>query len=97
MGASRRQRPFILVLLPILHSVIEGLKYAPAWFGALIVVSLQTVYLSPPVAMSASDLKAVVPQWPPQSLLMRMESDKHAKCRRRRSASAALPLPAGGF
>jgi hypothetical protein len=33
------------------------------WFGALVAVTLQTAYLSPPVAMSAYYLKQVVKEW----------------------------------
>jgi tripartite ATP-independent transporter DctM subunit len=53
----------ILVFLPILYPVIDGLKFDPIWFGTLVAVNLQTAYLSPPVAMSAYYLKQVVPQW----------------------------------
>ena len=40
-----------------------ALKYDLIWFGALVAVNLQTAFLSPPVAMSAYYLKAVVPDW----------------------------------
>ena len=55
----------VLVFLPIFYPVIDALKpalgqslgIAPdmvlVWFGALIAVTLQTAFLSPPVAMSA--------------------------------------------
>ena len=33
------------------------------WFGAVVAVTLQTAYLSPPVAMSAYYLKQVVKEW----------------------------------
>ena len=33
------------------------------WFGALVAVTLQTAFLSPPVAMSAYYLKQVVKDW----------------------------------
>jgi hypothetical protein len=33
------------------------------WFGALVAVTMQTAYLSPPVAMSAYYLKQVVREW----------------------------------
>src|SRR5204863_9801093 len=33
------------------------------WFGALVAVTMQTAYLSPPVAMSAYYLKQVVKEW----------------------------------
>jgi hypothetical protein len=33
------------------------------WFGALVAVTLQTAFLSPPVAMSAYYLRSVVKDW----------------------------------
>ena len=65
----------ILVFLPIFYPVMVGLKeplavtmgIAPdmvmVWFGALVAVTLQTAFLSPPVAMSAYYLKQVVKEW----------------------------------
>ena len=65
----------ILVFLPIFYPVVEALRpsvsqslgIAPdmfmVWFGALVAVTLQTAYLSPPVAMSAYYLKQVVKDW----------------------------------
>jgi tripartite ATP-independent transporter DctM subunit len=65
----------ILVFLPIFYPVMEGLKanlavdlgIAPdmlmVWFGTVVAVTLQTAYLSPPVAMSAYYLKQVVKEW----------------------------------
>ena len=65
----------ILVFLPIFYPVIEALRPSVSqtlgippdmfmiWFGALIAVTLQTAYLSPPVAMSAYYLKQVVKEW----------------------------------
>jgi tripartite ATP-independent transporter DctM subunit len=65
----------ILVFLPIFYPVIEALRpsvsqtlgIAPdmfmIWFGAVVAVTLQTAYLSPPVAMSAYYLKQVVKDW----------------------------------
>jgi tripartite ATP-independent transporter DctM subunit len=65
----------ILVFLPIFYPVMEGLKPALAasldipvdmlmiWFGTVVAVTLQTAYLSPPVAMSAYYLKQVVREW----------------------------------
>jgi TRAP-type mannitol/chloroaromatic compound transport system permease large subunit len=40
-----------------------ALKFDLVWFGILTAVNLQTAFLSPPVAMSAYYLKAVVPEW----------------------------------
>jgi tripartite ATP-independent transporter DctM subunit len=53
----------ILVFLPIFYPVVAALKFDLIWFGALVAVTLQTAFLSPPVAMSAYYLKQVVKEW----------------------------------
>jgi TRAP-type mannitol/chloroaromatic compound transport system permease large subunit len=65
----------VLVFLPIFYPVVDALRPALSqqmgippdlfmvWFGALVAVTLQTAYLSPPVAMSAYYLKQVVKEW----------------------------------
>jgi len=53
----------VLVFLPIFYPVIAALKFDMIWFGALVAVTLQTAFLSPPVAMSAYYLKQVVKEW----------------------------------
>jgi tripartite ATP-independent transporter DctM subunit len=53
----------ILVFLPIFAPVVQALNYDLVWFGTLVAVTMQTAFLSPPVAMSAYYLKQVVPQW----------------------------------
>ena len=53
----------ILVFLPIFYPVVAALKFDMIWFGALVAVTLQTAFLSPPVAMSAYYLKQVVREW----------------------------------
>jgi tripartite ATP-independent transporter DctM subunit len=65
----------ILVFLPIFYPVMDALKPAlgvamgipvdmvMVWFGALVAVTLQTAFLSPPVAMSAYYLRQVVKEW----------------------------------
>jgi tripartite ATP-independent transporter DctM subunit len=53
----------VLVFLPIFAPVVQALNYDLIWFGALVAVTMQTAFLSPPVAMSAYYLKQVVPQW----------------------------------
>jgi tripartite ATP-independent transporter DctM subunit len=65
----------ILVFLPIFFPVVEALRPSVSqtlgippdmfmiWFGAVVAVTLQTAYLSPPVAMSAYYLKQVVKDW----------------------------------
>ncbi len=53
----------ILVFLPIFYPVVKALDIDLVWFGALTAVTLQTAFLSPPVAMSAYYLKQVVKDW----------------------------------
>jgi tripartite ATP-independent transporter DctM subunit len=65
----------ILVFLPIFYPVVDALKPSLSqslgvppdlfmvWFGSLVAVTMQTAYLSPPVAMSAYYLKQVVKEW----------------------------------
>jgi tripartite ATP-independent transporter DctM subunit len=53
----------IYLFLPIFMPLVIALKFDLVWFGVLTAVNLQTAFLSPPVAMSAYYLKAVVPQW----------------------------------
>jgi tripartite ATP-independent transporter DctM subunit len=53
----------VFIFLPIFIPVVQALKFDLVWFTALVAVNLQTAYLSPPVAMSAYYLKAVVPSW----------------------------------
>ena len=65
----------ILVFLPIFYPGVDALKPSLSqsvgippdlfmvWFGALVAVTMQTAYLSPPVAMSAYYLKQVVKEW----------------------------------
>jgi tripartite ATP-independent transporter DctM subunit len=53
----------IYLFLPLFLPVIIAMKFDMVWFGVLTAVNLQTAFLSPPVAMSAYYLKAVVPEW----------------------------------
>jgi TRAP-type mannitol/chloroaromatic compound transport system permease large subunit len=54
----------VLVFVPIFYPVVAALGIDLVWFGALVAVTLQTAFLSPPVAMSGYYLKQVVPDWP---------------------------------
>jgi TRAP-type mannitol/chloroaromatic compound transport system permease large subunit len=51
------------VFLPIFYPVVKAMNIDLVWFGALTAVTLQTAFLSPPVAMSAYYLKQVVKDW----------------------------------
>jgi tripartite ATP-independent transporter DctM subunit len=53
----------VLVFIPIFYPIVEALKVDMVWFGAVVAVTLQTAFLSPPVAMSAYYIKQVVKEW----------------------------------
>ncbi len=55
--------PIVLIIVPILIPVLDKMGINLTWFGILVAVNLQTAWLSPPVALSAYFLKAVVPEW----------------------------------
>lgn len=55
--------PIVVIILPIFLPLVKELGYDLVWFGTLVAVSLQTAWLSPPVALSAYFLKGVVPDW----------------------------------
>jgi tripartite ATP-independent transporter DctM subunit len=53
----------VLVFVPIFYPVVAAMKTDMVWFGTLVAVTLQTAFLSPPVAMSAYYLRQVVRAW----------------------------------
>ena len=55
--------PIVLIVLPIVLPIVIAAKIDLIWFCTLVAVTLQTAWLSPPVALSAYFLKGVVPQW----------------------------------
>jgi TRAP-type mannitol/chloroaromatic compound transport system permease large subunit len=62
----------IYLFLPIFMPLVLALKFDLVWFGTLVAVDLQTAFLSPPVAMSAYSLKAVVPEWDLKTIYLGM-------------------------
>jgi tripartite ATP-independent transporter DctM subunit len=55
--------PIVLIVVPFLLPLVSKLGFDLTWFGIIVAVTLQTAWLSPPVALSAYFLKGVVPQW----------------------------------
>ncbi len=55
--------PIVLIILPVLLPMVNHVGYDLTWFSILVAVTLQTAWLSPPVALSAYFLKGVVPDW----------------------------------
>jgi tripartite ATP-independent transporter DctM subunit len=55
--------PIVVIIVPIFLPLLTALNVDMLWFSILVAVTLQTCWLSPPVALSAYYLKAVVPNW----------------------------------
>jgi tripartite ATP-independent transporter DctM subunit len=55
--------PIVVIIVPIFLPLLLAMKVDMVWFSILLAVTLQTCWLSPPVALSAYYLKGVMPQW----------------------------------
>ncbi|MBM3358771.1 MAG: TRAP transporter large permease subunit [Betaproteobacteria bacterium] len=55
--------PIVVVIVPIFLPTLIELKTNMIWFSILLAVTLQTCWLSPPVALSAYYLKGIMPEW----------------------------------
>jgi tripartite ATP-independent transporter DctM subunit len=63
LGGPLEWIPIVLVVVPIVLPAIKQMGIDPLWFCILVAVTLQSAWLSPPLALSAVFLKGVVPQW----------------------------------
>ena len=55
--------PIVVVIVPIFLPILNGLQVDMIWFGIVLAVTLQSCWISPPVALSAYYLKAIMPEW----------------------------------
>ena len=55
--------PIVVIIVPIFMPILLAMKVDMVWFSILLAVTLQTCWLSPPVALSAYYLKGVMPEW----------------------------------
>jgi tripartite ATP-independent transporter DctM subunit len=55
--------PIVVIIVPIFMPVLQTMKVDMVWFSILLAVTLQTCWLSPPVALSAYYLKGIMPKW----------------------------------
>jgi TRAP-type mannitol/chloroaromatic compound transport system permease large subunit len=55
--------PIVVVIIPMFMPILISLKVDKVWFAILVAVTLQSCWLSPPVALSAYYLKGVIPEW----------------------------------
>ncbi len=51
----------VLICLPIFMPIVSALKVDPVWFAILMIVTIQTSYLTPPMAPSIFYLKSIAP------------------------------------
>jgi TRAP-type mannitol/chloroaromatic compound transport system permease large subunit len=63
LGGPLEWIPIVLVMVPIVLPVVKQMGIDLLWFCILVAVTLQSAWLSPPLALSAVFLKGVVPQW----------------------------------
>jgi tripartite ATP-independent transporter DctM subunit len=64
--------PIVVIIVPVFMPILEVLKVDMVWFCIVLAVMLQTCWLSPPVALSAYYLKAVMPRWELKDIYMGM-------------------------
>ena len=55
--------PIVVIIIPIFLPLLHALDINMIWFSILVAVTLQTCWLSPPVALSAYYVKGVMPSW----------------------------------
>jgi tripartite ATP-independent transporter DctM subunit len=55
--------PIVVIIVPIFMPILQAMKVDRVWFSILLAVTLQTCWLSPPVALSAYYLKGIMPKW----------------------------------
>ncbi len=63
LGGPLEWIPVVLVIVPILLPVVKQMGIDMLWFSILVAVTLQSSWLTPPMALSSYFLKGVVPQW----------------------------------
>ncbi|GAB3677781.1 TRAP transporter large permease [Salinisphaera aquimarina] len=63
LGSPLEWIPIVLVVVPIFMPTVTHMGVDPLWFAILVAVTLQTSWLTPPMALSSYFLKGVVPSW----------------------------------
>ena len=72
LGGPLEWIPIVLVVVPIVLPVVKQVGFDPLWFAILVAVTLQSSWLTPPMALSSYFLKGVVPQWKMTDIYMGM-------------------------
>jgi TRAP-type mannitol/chloroaromatic compound transport system permease large subunit len=52
----------VLICMPIFTPIVRDIGLDPIWFGIMVVIVIQTSYLTPPVAPSIYYLRAIAPK-----------------------------------
>lgn len=63
MGWAMEWIPIVLIFVPLMLPVVEAMHFDKLWFALVVAVTLQTSWLSPPVALSAYFIKGSIPHW----------------------------------
>lgn len=63
LGWAMEWVPIVLIVLPILMPTVDALGINPLWFAIIYAMTLQTSWLSPPVALSCYFIKGCIPTW----------------------------------
>jgi tripartite ATP-independent transporter DctM subunit len=72
LGGPLEWIPIVLVIVPILLPVVKQMGIDMLWFSILVAVTLQSSWLTPPMALSSYFLKGVVPQWSMKDIYLGM-------------------------
>jgi tripartite ATP-independent transporter DctM subunit len=64
--------PIVVIILPMFLPLVNALGFNMVWFSITVAVTLQTCWLSPPVALSAYYIKSVVPEWSLKDIFLGM-------------------------
>ena len=63
LGWAMEWVPIVLIILPIMLPTVKALGIDLLWFAIVYAVTLQTSWLSPPVALSCYFIKGCIPSW----------------------------------
>lgn len=63
LGWAMEWVPIVLIILPIMLPTVKAMGVDLLWFAIVYAVTLQTSWLSPPVALSCYFIKGCIPHW----------------------------------
>ena len=61
MGMFLDPMATVMIIAPIITPISQTLGHNPVWFAMIVIVTMQTAFLSPPFAMSIFYLKGIAP------------------------------------